>query len=290
MVITRITSGLGNQLFQYALGRSLALSTNSPLYLDLSYYQYQYDTDTPRTFKLDRLGLTYTRLDTSPYRYLSKVARLLPARWLKPVIQLISEPHFHVDPAVLTARASVISLSGFWQSERYFAAHADQIRRDLTAQPRTGHLVSAYKNAIQRADVPVSLHIRRGDYVTHPTFSRAFGFIGLDYYRAAIEQLASRFPTLSLFVFSDDPAWVADNFRANVPVVSVVNTGPNADLDDLYLMRHCHHHIIANSSFSWWGAWLNPRPDKVVVAPRHWFRDKPDWNTTDLLPAGWLRV
>ncbi len=290
MIITRITSGLGNQLFQYALARSLALNTNSQLYLDLSYYQQQYETDTPRTFKLDAMGLAYQRFDTSPYRYMVKAARLLPARWLNPLITFVSEPHFHADPAVLHTRARIISLSGFWQSERYFADHADQIRRDLTAQSRSGHLVTAYKNAIERADVPVSLHIRRGDYVTHPAFSRSFGFIGLAYYHAAIGQLLRRFPALNLFIFTDDPTWVAENFRANVPAVSVVNTGPDADLDDLYLMRHCHHHIIANSSFSWWGAWLNPRPDKVVIAPRHWFCNKPDWNVADLVPADWLRV
>ncbi len=290
MIITRITSGLGNQLFQYALGRSLALTTNSRLYLDLSYYRQQYDTDTPRTFKLDAFGLTYSRLDTSPVQYLSKATKLLPNRTLKPFITFVREPHFQVDLAVLQTRAGLVILDGFWQSERYFAHHADQIRRELTAKPRTKPTVSAYKTAIERAAVPVSLHIRRGDYVNHPEFSQSFGFVGLDYYRDAIQLITSRFPATQLFIFSDDPAWVADNLRVDVPAVSVVNTGPDADLDDLYLMRLCHHHIIANSSFSWWGAWLNARPDTVVIAPRNWFRNKPNLNTSDLLPPGWLRI
>jgi hypothetical protein len=290
MIITRITSGLGNQLFQYAIGRSLALTTNGTLYLDLSYYQQQYATDTPRYFKLDAFGLDYVCLDTSPVQYLSKATKLLPNRTLKPLVAFVNEPHFHVDSSVLAIRAGLIILDGFWQSEQYFAIHANQIRQDLTAKPRLTPNVLAYKTAIEQAEVAVSVHIRRGDYVNHPEFSQSFGFVGLNYYHNAIQQMTSRFANATLFIFSDDPAWVADNLRVDLPSVSVISTGPDADLDDLYLMHQCQHHIIANSSFSWWGAWLNPSPDKVVIAPQNWFRNKPDWNTADLVPADWLRV
>ena len=290
MVISRITSGVGNQLFQYALARHLARRNRTSLYFDLSYYRQTYATDTPRAFKLNKFGIDYRVLNTSPYQYVSKFTKLLPNRTLKPVFSFVKESYFHFDPGVLSAQAQFLTLEGFWQSECYFGDSTDAIRRELTFRRETGRTFEDYRAAIGRADVPVSLHVRRGDYVNHPEFSQSFGFVGLDYYRAAIAQLNEQFPTMTLFVFSDDPAWVGQNLPLDGPHVFVHNTGPDADLDDLQLMSLCRHHIIANSSFSWWGAWLNANADKVVVAPRNWFRNKPDWNTADLIPLAWLRL
>lgn len=290
MVITRITSGLGNQLFQYALGRSLALRNNTSLYVDLSYYKQVYQTDTPRTFKLHHFNTNYTVLDTSPYLYVSKSTKLLPNRTFKPVFEFVREQHFHFDPAVLNAKAKFITLDGFWQSERYFGDSADVIRKELAFKRKTGPTFESFKQAIERAENPVSLHIRRGDYVSHPEFSKSFGFVGLDYYQTALKLLKDRFPTITLFVFSDDPEWVKQNLVLDVPHTFVANSGSDADLDDLQLMSLCKHHVIANSSFSWWGAWLNAEVNKVVVAPKGWFKNKPDWNTCDLIPTTWLRL
>lgn len=290
MVIARITSGLGNQLFQYALGRHLANTNQTSLYLDLSYYRQTYDTDTLRLFKLDRFATDYRLLNTSPLVYASKLTRLLPNRTLKPLAAYVKEPHFHVDPSVQQARAAMVILDGFWQSERYFASSAGVLRRELTFRRTPGPAFENFRRQIASAAVPVSVHIRRGDYVNHPEFSQSFGFLGLEYYERALAQLLTRFPGATFFVFSDEPAWVAANLPLHSPHVFVQNTGLDADVDDLQLMSLCHHHIIANSSFSWWGAWLNPRPDKVVLAPQHWFRNKPDWDTVDLIPDTWARV
>ena len=290
MIIARITSGLGNQLFQYALARHLAQKNNASLYIDLSYYQQAYDTDTVRTFKLDRFNTRYSVLNTSPYLYVSKLTKLLPGRTLKPIFHDVQEQQFHVDPVVEQASSAVITLEGFWQSERYFLDSAEAVRRELTFRRTPGADFAGYADHIAQTACPVSVHIRRGDYVNHPEFSQSFGFVGLDYYRAALAELNRRLPDARFFVFSDDPDWVADNLHLSSPHVYVRNSGPDADVDDLQLMSLCHHHVIANSSFSWWGAWLNPRPDKLVIAPRNWFRNKPDWNTTDLIPASWLRI
>lgn len=290
MIISRITSGIGNQLFQYALAKSLALRNNTSLYLDLSYYKQLYETDTPRVFKLHHFNIDYSVLNTSPYLYVSKSTKMLPNRTLKPLFEFVKEKQFHFDPSVLRARARFVTLDGFWQSERYFGDHNDAIRRELTFKRETGPTFASYKAAIERADTPISLHIRRGDYVNHPEFSKTFGFVGLDYYQAAIALFTERFPTATYFIFSDDADWVRQNLRLEADHVFVTNTGPDADLDDLQLMSLCKHHIIANSSFSWWGAWLNADKNKVVVAPNQWFRNKPDWNTDDLVPANWLRL
>ena len=291
MIIARITSGLGNQLFQYALGRGLALRNNTSLYFDLSYYRQQYDTDTPRKFKLDRFVIDYTPLHTSPYRYVSKATKLLPGRSMKPIVNWLTEKQFHADTAVLDTTDRMVILDGFWQSERYFAHCADAIRAELTfADRETSAAFASYRRQIDRAEQPISVHVRRGDYVSHPEFSQSFGFVGVDYYRAAIARLTDQFPAATLFLFSDDPAWVRNNLSLDVPHVFVENTGPDADLEDLQLMSLCSHHVIANSSFSWWGAWLNADKHKMVIAPDRWFKNKPGWDTKDLIPSTWLRL
>ncbi len=289
MIVSKITSGLGNQLFQYALGRHLALQNHTPLWLDLRYFHQEYATDTVRKFKLDRFNTAYHLLDTSPWLYAAKATRLLPGRTLRPLVETRHEADFHFDPAVLRPAAPLTLLWGFWQSERYFAESAAQIRQELTFRQRDGHTFRHYRQQVEQAAVPVSVHIRRGDYVTHPEFSQSFGFVGLAYYQTALTYLADCFPEATFFFFSDDPAWVRANLSPPQPHILVENTGPDADLDDLQLMSLCHHQVIANSSFSWWGAWLNPRPQKVVIAPHRWFANKP-WDTKDLLPAGWLRM
>ena len=290
MIISRITSGLGNQLFQYALARSLALRNKTSLYFDLSYYKHLYDTDTPRAFKLDRFAIDYRLLNTSPYLYLSKATKLLPDRTLKPFVNWLTERQFHADIGVLDTNDQFVILDGFWQSERYFAHCEDVIRSELAFQRDTGARFVSYQQQIEGSEQPVSVHIRRGDYVSHPEFSQSFGFLGLDYYQTAIALLTERFTGVKLFIFSDDPDWVRQNLALTLPHEFVSNTGPDADLNDLQLMSLCHHHIIANSSFSWWGAWLNPASAKVVIAPKQWFKNKPDWNTKDLIPSTWLRV
>ncbi|MEZ0540705.1 alpha-1,2-fucosyltransferase [Fibrella arboris] len=289
MVIAKITSGLGNQLFQYALGRHLALQNNTSLWFDLRYFHQEYETDTPRKFKLDRFKVSYNLLDKSPWLYASKVTRLLPNRSLRPLIETRYETEFHFEPRMTRPAAPLTILWGFWQSERYFEASTAQIRQELTFQREEGNTFRSYKRQIEEADIPISVHIRRGDYVTHPEFSQSFGFLGLNYYQTAITYLTSRLPNATLFFFSDDPDWVRANLQTEHPNVLVANAGPDADVDDLQLMSLCHHHIIANSSFSWWGAWLDPRPDKIVIAPQRWFANKP-WDTKDLVPASWLRM
>ena len=285
MVITKITSGLGNQLFQYALGRHLALVNKTSLWADLRYFHQEYATDTVRKFKLDRFNVEYNILDSSPWLYLSKATRLLPGRSLRPLAETRHETDFHFDPAVVRPAAPLTILWGFWQSERYFAESTAQIRQDLTFNRPLANSFLAYRQQIEQAETPISVHIRRGDYVTHPEFSQSFGFLGLAYYETALAHLQSLFPSATLFFFSDEPDWVRAHVRTDLPHVFVQNAGPDADVDDLQLMSLCHHHVIANSSFSWWGAWLNPRPDKVVIADRKSTRLNSSHSTLSRMPS-----
>jgi hypothetical protein len=134
----------------------------------------------------------------------------------------------------------------------------------------------------------VSLHVRRGDYATHARTRAVLGILPLDYYRAAIDYVAGRTESPELFIFSDDIPWAREHLDIPFPCHYIDhNKGPES-YNDMRLMSVCRHHIIANSSFSWWGAWLNPAPDKIVVAPRRWFAN--GWSIEDLIPAAWVSL
>ncbi|WP_020606886.1 alpha-1,2-fucosyltransferase [Spirosoma spitsbergense] len=290
MIISRITSGLGNQLFQYAVARHLSLKNKTSLYVDLSYYLYQYHDDTSRNFKLGNFSVPYHTLQQSPVEYVSKATKLLPNRSLRPFFLFQKERQFHFDEQILQSRAGCVILEGFWQSEAYFRDNADTIRRDLQLSGTPSPEFNQYRELIRETPMSVSIHVRRSDYVNHPEFSQTFGFVGIDYYKRAIELARKELANPRFFVFSDDKEWSKTNLPLGEDSVFVQNTGLNGDVADLVLMSHCQHHIIANSSFSWWGAWLNPNAGKLVITPKNWYKNKPAWNTKDLLPPTWLSI
>ena len=140
-----------------------------------------------------------------------------------------------------------------------------------------------------RACESVSVHIRRGDYLSNPAFYRFHGVCAVEYYEAAVGHLAGAVENPCFFLFSDDLDWARRNLRLDYPVTYVDHNGEDKDYEDLRLMSQCKHHIIANSSFSWWAAWLCANPGKIVIAPRKWFND-PNIDTADIIPASWRRI
>lgn len=289
-IISAITSGLGNQLFQYAIARQLSLTNNASLYLDLRFYQSAYSKETNRSFKLDKFKIPFRQIDKS-FEYALKAAKLFPRQSLYPFINTLKEDSYHFNAAVIQKYPYyLLSLRGYWHSEKYFTGASTLIREELVFNHVTGPAFETYHKHIKDAVNPISIHIRRGDYVSHPEFSKTFGFIGLDYYKEATRLMKEKYPDAVFFVFTDDQIWVKENFLTADTFIYVNNTGVDADLDDLYLMKTCRHHIIANSSFSWWGAWLNTNPDKVIIAPKVWFKLQPDWDTKDLLPSSWIKI
>ena len=179
-------------------------------------------------------------------------------------------------------------MEGYWQSYRYFADAADKIRQELTPRDPMEPGNAAVAAEIDAVEA-VSLHVRRGDYVTNAGAAPFHGLCSLDYYRAAVNHVRARVGAPHLFIFSDDHDWARDNLRFDLPTTYVVANPPDRGFRDMQLMARCRHHITANSSFSWWGAWLNPRHDKIVVAPQAWFAD-PKIDTRDLIPQGWTRL
>jgi hypothetical protein len=197
------------------------------------------------------------------------------------------EPHFEFDPAVPELQAPCY-LDGYWQSERYFSDIAGVLRRDFTARAPLNRQNEALAAGIDVVNA-VSLHVRRGDYVDDPTTNRFHGICSPDYYERALAFIIARAGMPELFVFSDDQQWARANLRFSVPMTFIDANPPDRGHLDMYLMARCRHNIIANSSFSWWGAWLNPSSEKIIVAPQRWFSNS-GHDTRDLIPPSWARL
>jgi hypothetical protein len=290
-VTTKLLGGLGNQMFQYATARALADRTRSEVLLDVS----EFASYTLRRYELDTMRVRARTQEPVPQKPAAEpgplarkanalLRRVFPAR--PEGVPLYRERAFTFDAAVLQLRPPV-ALEGYWQSEKYFRDAADAIRRDFTLREEPD---GANRAVLQRMQgtTPVSLHVRRGDYVSNPTTAAYHGTCSPEYYRQAVEHIAQRCGALTLFVFSDDQEWVRAHMPFAHPTVHVDCNPPDRGVWDMHLMKHCRHHVVANSSFSWWGAWLNPSPDKIVAAPRRWFTDA-SIDTSDLVPASWVR-
>ena len=291
MIIMKLKGGLGNQLFQYATGRAIAERTHMKLKLDVSSYQ----SDALRNYRLGLYNVVEQMATQEEIESLNPSKTNYPrwavkrAGWLfAPVHRrsYLKERGFPFNPEVLQVDQPAY-LNGYWQSEKYFVSIRDILLHELTPRAALSPANTALAQTMQ-ASPSVSLHIRRGDYVANPEANEIHGTVPLEYYRAAVTHIAARVADPHFFIFSDDLAWVQDNLRIDFPIIFVGAEQRNQDYDDLRLMSCCHHHIVANSSFSWWGAWLNPRTDKIVIAPQKWFAAPID--TRDLTPAGWTRL
>jgi len=298
-VIVRLAGGLGNQMFQYAAGRALSIRHSAPLKLDCSFLHFPAKGDTVRIYGLDRFNIqagmaseqelpamvvqTINRRRYRGIRRMCASIRLLCSR--HPRSAVIEECAARSAGGLEAVRPPCY-LAGYWQSERFFSGSAGVILKDFILR---SPLSSTHAAMARRIDgsMSVSVHVRRGDYVENPAAKAALGALDVGYYAKAIALVKSRVPAAEFFVFSDDTAWAEENIRRIVPSVTVVQSG--AAHEDLALMTMCKHAIIANSSLSWWGAWLNRNPDKIVCAPARWFADESK-NSDDRYAQGWLRI
>lgn len=289
MIAVRLMGGLGNQLFQYAAGRALALARGAELLLDHGWFDDVGDA-TPRSYALIGYALAARRFEPERLRadvgWLARVTK----RHAAPSELLRAAGWRVVRPAGRRCDLSVfvgdkLYLDGYWQSAGYFDSARDALLAELTLlQPPEGE--NAAMLARIEGSAAVAVHVRRGDYVSDPRALAHHGLCSLDYYRDAFAYVQQHIPEARPFVFSDDMQWARAQL-GDWPGVCFVDHNDDAQ-QDLQLMRHCRHFIIANSSFSWWGAWLAQGADKIVVAPRRWFAD-PAADEGDLVPAEWVR-
>ncbi len=284
-------------MFQYAAARRLAEAHGTVLKIDTSRLLRSAPCDTLRDYALGCFAISAEIASDSESQLCEKLYKLATSpmfRLLKKCGLLRSPKGMHYirqqstafDPTILNLPNNVC-LDGYWQSEKYFSDIRALLKEEFTLRPPLDGEDRQLAEKIRSCSA-VSLHVRRGDYLTNPHAAKHHGTCDRGYYDQAVSFIKSKIPAAELFIFSDDPYWSESNMRYDLPTTIVSNTDETDEGRDLTLMSNCRHHIIANSSFSWWGAWLGADPEKIVIAPKRWFND-PARFTGDLVPEGWLR-
>jgi len=278
MYIVRLNGGLGNQMFQYAFGRRLSLKHKRPLFLDPWYLI----KDPKREYEMGCFVLRGFRIPDYLSTRLQKFFKLLPERYY------YSEKNLSFDRLALKKRKATI-YEGYWQSYKYFFDTAFIISEDFNFRnppsPDNSRLLEKIKTTNS-----VSVHVRRGDYVNEKRTREFHGIVAKSYYKKAFSIIEKKVENPTFFFFSDEINWVKKNFVIGHASYFIdVNQGENNNYEDMRLMMNCKHNIIANSSFSWWAAWLNKNKKKIVIAPEKWFND-PTINTKDKFPKNWIKL
>lgn len=285
MIIVKLQGGLGNQLFQFAAGLALARRHSTTLKIDTSFLNADPAGHyTKRYLELNVFDIALEeateedlrRFPLQENRYIRKLKEWLPVSF---DTHVFNERGHHYNTYFSRLPANTY-LNGYWQSERYFKNCSTELRTLLRFKPGYVLCEAELERRIINTN-SVSVHVRRGDYVSLSAANSFHGVCGPDYYRKAM----ALFPAdTTFYVFSDDLEWCRENLHSGY-CMEFIET-PNA-YTDFYLMSQCRHHIIANSSFSWWAAWLHNDDKKQVIAPRRWFASAA---TPDIYPDNWVRL
>lgn len=294
MIIVKLIGGLGNQLFQYAVGKAVSLRHGTEFRMDISGYKHQSGI-TPRAYALDTFNIDECFASVDEIGKFKNTPRLKIASHFEKMLakflgiktgNYFIEPRFCFNPEIFDLGADAY-MDGYWQTEKYFRDIESVIRREFILKDKFGIENKEITKEIRNSH-SVSLHIRRGDYVANVSTKKVHGTCTLEYYAEAIRHIAEKTEHPVFYIFSDDIVWVRENLVIDYPTV-YVSDGILKDYEELILMSYCKHNIIANSSFSWWGAWLNGNPEKIVVVPRQWFADA-SIDTSDIIPDTWIKL
>jgi len=292
MIIIKLMGGLGNQMFQYALGRHLSIRHNTLLKLDLSFLldRSRKPDFTYRNYDLDIFPVSpvfanyFESLNGESPRYKKYIKTGLNLLRLNP-FTVVQEKTFNFDEKILRTPDNCYFV-GYWQSEKYFKEIERTIRDDFSLGAEPDRTLS---NLILSSE-SVCLNVRRGDFVTNPVTNKHHGVCNAGYFYKAIDTMKKFTEKPTIFVFSDDIVWCKENLSFEDPTVFVTHDYAGRKFEKyLKLMSQCKYFIIPNSSFGWWAAWLSRFPQKKVIAPRNWFANT-DLNTVDLLPDDWITV
>lgn len=296
MVIVTLGGGLGNQLFQYSLARQLAFKNKTSLKL----YINNISKEPGRTYKLQHYNIQekfasdaeVEKLIGSFYektfyaKTVNKLNTYLPKHNRS---YFIEEEYYCYEPTIFQIKKNVL-LEGFWQHYKYFENFPTQILDEITLKQTEGSATSGYVNQIDNDINSVSIHIRRGDYISDENNLNFFGVLPLGYYIQAVNYMIERISNLHFYIFSDDLNWAKDNLKINAPVYFVDIDNGTKDYLEMDAMSHCRHNIIANSSFSWWAAYLNRNTEKIVVAPEKWVADPTINKRINLQLPSWIKI
>lgn len=295
--IVKLNGGLGNQMFQYAFAYALSKKNKIQLILDFWWFEAvkSHVNVTPRTFELDVFNTDYKIATEEALSQvirennLSKFQKILwkifKIKKYKPQKNVyVQKSAFDFNKNLFNA-TEYLYYDGYFQNEKYFKDYRNEILKCFSLKDSLDEKNQSALELIQSSNA-VSLHIRRGDYVTLDFVNKLHGTCSLDYYKKAIEYILKHVKNPHFFLFSDDIEWVVANLKIDYPY-TVIDFNRDKGWLDLNLMKHCKHNIIANSSFSWWGAWLNENSDKIVIAPKKWLAAKQKY---DILPKEWIKL
>lgn len=292
-IIAQLQGGLGNQLFQYATARSLSLSKNASLLFDHGWYKQHYQDVTPRELQISLLNTKGVLISYEPpIKRPKRIRRIAQKFWpLNPYIFAEQTPYrfdFRLSKAPAFNQQNLY-LMGYWQSYKYFEDIRSILLSELTPKSPLNPKYQDYLKKM-RATSSVMIHVRRGDYVHLSSAAKVHGFIGLNYYQIGMNKLLEQNSNIEFFVFSDDLEWAKSNlpFQEKISFIESIDSD-DAVVQELELMTHCKYHLIANSSLSWWGAWLRKENGGTVICPKHWTNDL-NMNWDDLLPNAWERI
>lgn len=279
---------MGNQMFQYSLGRVLAIKNNSPLYLDIEFFKTS--KKPKREYSLSAFNI---KGDILPEKEVPFFYRQFNIKIINLVFKLIKivflkhegvEKSFNFTQSIFETDSEVY-LDGYWQSYKYFEQFEDVIKDDFKIKTKLADTVSNLSNEIKN-NKSVCVQVRRGDYVGNSFYEE----MGIEYYNKALEIISSNTEIDKIYVFSDDINWCEKNLSFKIPTFFVGNKYQGKFGEGhIFLMSCCKNFIIANSTFGWWGAWLSTHDKKIVVCPKKWFRDE-SINTSDLIPEKWTRI
>lgn len=290
-ITVQMCGGLGNQMFQYAMGRALSLRHHVPLILDISWFSGPMTGCTKRKYLLNVFPNIASSKDISCYnQYTIQKWKRIGKRILSyffPAESTIIQPYFAYWPQIELVNPPAY-LSGYWQSEKFFSPYTIKIKQDFTfpTLPEGEAIFLAQK--IKSAPNSVAVHIRRGDYITDKRAQSCHGTIPLSFYKDALDYIKDTYGEITIFIFSDNPIWVKEHFdcRENIPIIVNLNFSDHP-YHDMHLMSLCKHHVIANSTFSWWGAWLGTQQG-LTIAPAQWFADEKFEKYKDIFCKEWI--
>lgn len=296
MIFVKLMGGMGNQMFQYATGRNLALRHNVHLKLDLSFLRKQKENSgfTLRNFELDKFKINADIADDNEINNITGKGKLINKLFfhagnkILPYYKrnVIVEKGISFDKNIFKAPANCM-LIGYWQSDRYFKEIENTISADFELANDPDEYSLKILDSILHSN-SVSIHFRRGDYVSNENAFKIHGICKLSYYYKAIQIISEKVLNPEFYVFTDDMKWVREYFKIDFPCTYIEGNDKRSE-EDLRLMSHCKHNIIANSSFSWWAAWLNQNSDKIVIAPKFWFHGVCS-DSTCIVPENWIIV
>jgi len=300
MIFVRLFGGLGNQMFQYALGRHLAIKNRAELIVDTTHFEHiprnreyfvkrEYDLD---VFDMDVEILEPKNANGLPYYSEKNTHRIKHFvktyfnlyKYLDNYQILRESSGFFFDKEILKSGKNAY-LIGYWQNEKYFMDIEKQIREDFTIKKTLAESVYSLAMEISGTN-SVCLNIRRGDFVNNPTH----GFVGMEYVLKAVDYIRRNVDIQRIYIFSDDIEWCKENLRFEIPYSFVTHSYAGSKFSSyLYLMTKCRHFIIPNSTFGWWAAWLSENPEKMIIAPKQWV-NIPGLDASGIIPEGWITI